>query len=127
MGTRIGVRLVAEVTGLLYDKNGDDLVCAKHVWGYDLSPKSHWYLLAFEKPFPDLGVYGTRKVWNQLRREDFDVARDHVGRLMDELGLCGVTRTKRIRTTKPAPVSERPGPMRWERPHRRSVSLTARA
>jgi putative transposase len=48
-------------------------------------------------------------VWHQLRREDVDVGRDHVGRLMDELGLCGVTRTKKVRTTKPAPESERPG------------------
>ena len=54
-------------------------------------------------------VCGVRKVWHQLRREDVDIGRDHVGRLMDELGLCGVTRTRKVRTTKPAPVSERPG------------------
>ena len=53
-------------------------------------------------------VYGVRKVWHQLRREEFDIGRDQVGRLMDELGLCGVTRTKKVRTTKPAPKSERP-------------------
>jgi putative transposase len=32
-------------------------------------------------------VYGVRKVWRQLRREDFDVARCTVGRLMQRLGL----------------------------------------
>ena len=53
-------------------------------------------------------VYGVRKVWRQLRREDVEVGRDHVGRLMDELGLCGVTRTKKVRTTTPAAESERP-------------------
>jgi len=53
-------------------------------------------------------VYGVRKVWHQLRRDDVEVGRDHVGRLMAELGLCGVTRTKKVRTTKPAPESERP-------------------
>ncbi len=53
-------------------------------------------------------VYGVRKVWHQLRREDVEVGRDHVGRLMAELGLCGVTRTKKVRTTNPAPESERP-------------------
>ena len=42
----------------------------------------------------NVGVYGVREVWRQLRREDFDVGRDRVGRLMDELCLCGVTRTK---------------------------------
>ena len=56
----------------------------------------------------NFGVYGVRKVWHQLRREDVEVGRDHVGRLMAELGLCGVTRTKKVRTTNPAPESERP-------------------
>ena len=56
----------------------------------------------------DRGVYGVRKVWRQLHREDIEVGRDHVGRLMAELGLCGVTRTKKVRTTTPAAVSERP-------------------
>jgi putative transposase len=56
----------------------------------------------------NFAVYGTRKVWRQLCREGFDVGRDRVGRLMADLGLCGATRTKRIRTTHPAPVRERP-------------------
>jgi putative transposase len=56
----------------------------------------------------NFAVYGARKVWRQLRREGVAVGRDRVGRLMDELGLHGVTRTKRVRTTRPAPVSERP-------------------
>jgi putative transposase len=56
----------------------------------------------------NFGVYGVRKVWHQLRREDVEVGRDRVGRLMAALGLCGVTRTKKVRTTNPAPESERP-------------------
>ena len=56
----------------------------------------------------NFGVYGVRKVWHQLRREDVEVGRDRVARLMAELGLCGVTRTKKVRTTNPAPESERP-------------------
>ena len=56
----------------------------------------------------NFAVYGVRKVWHQLRREGFDVGRDRIARLMDELGLSGVTRTRRVRTTIPAPVSERP-------------------
>ncbi len=56
----------------------------------------------------NFAVYGVRKVWHQLRREGFDVGRDRVGRLMAELGLCGATRTKRVRTTIPAPGSQRP-------------------
>ena len=53
-------------------------------------------------------VYGVRKAWRVLRREGIDVGRDQVGRLMRTLGLAGATRTKRIRTTHPAAVSQRP-------------------
>jgi putative transposase len=56
----------------------------------------------------NFAVYGTRKVWRQLTREGVEVGRDRVARLMAELGLCGVTRTKKVRTTTPAPESERP-------------------
>ena len=58
---------------------------------------------------PGRGLYGARKVWLQLRREGFDVARCTVERLMRELGIAGVSATKRRpRTTVPAPDSERP-------------------
>jgi putative transposase len=40
-------------------------------------------------------VYGARKVWRQLRREGFTIARCTVERLMASLGLQGVTRGKR--------------------------------
>ena len=54
------------------------------------------------------GVYGVRKAWRVLRREGLEVGRDHVARLMRRLGIAGATRTKRIRTTKPAPLAQRP-------------------
>ena len=44
-------------------------------------------------------VYGVRKVWRQLEREGFDTARCTVGRLMRDIGIQGVIRGKRIRTT----------------------------
>ena len=46
-------------------------------------------------------VYGVRKVWHQLRREGFDVARCTVARLMKDLGLEGIIRGKKHRTTIP--------------------------
>lgn len=46
------------------------------------------------------GRYGARKVWHQLRREKHDIARCTVERLMQMLGLQGVTRGKK-RTTIP--------------------------
>lgn len=44
-------------------------------------------------------VYGARKVWRQMLREGFAVARCTVERLMADLGLHGVIRGKSIRTT----------------------------
>ncbi len=53
-------------------------------------------------------VYGARKLWRALRRERITVGRDQVGRLMRGLGLRGAVRGKRVRTTVPAQVAERP-------------------
>jgi transposase InsO family protein len=47
----------------------------------------------------NFGVYGVRKVWRQMRREGFDIARCTVERLMREMGLAGVIRGKPVRTT----------------------------
>ena len=47
----------------------------------------------------NFGVYGARKVWRQLSREGFDVARCTVERLMRSLGLAGVIRGKTVKTT----------------------------
>ena len=46
-------------------------------------------------------VYGVRKVWHQMRREGLDVARCTVARLMNDMGLEGVIRGKKARTTIP--------------------------
>jgi transposase InsO family protein len=53
-------------------------------------------------------VYGARKVWRQLKREDVEVARCTVERLMRSLGLAGVRRGKRCRTTTPDTRADRP-------------------
>lgn len=47
----------------------------------------------------NFGVYGVRKVWRQLGREGRGVARCTVARLMLGLGLQGVVRGRRCRTT----------------------------
>jgi putative transposase len=44
-------------------------------------------------------VYGARKIWRQLHREGFQVARCTVERLMGELGIAGAVRGKAKRTT----------------------------
>ncbi|WP_343794962.1 IS3 family transposase, partial [Sphingomonas trueperi] len=54
----------------------------------------------------NFAVYGVRKVWRQMMREGFQVARCTVARLMREMGLAGVIRGKPVRTT----ISDRAAP-----------------
>ncbi len=46
-------------------------------------------------------VYGVRKIWRQLGREGFDIARCTVARLMKSMGIQGIIRGKPHRTTIP--------------------------
>ena len=45
----------------------------------------------------NFAVYGVRKVWRQMRREGFAIARCTVERLMRDMGLHGVIRGKPLR------------------------------
>ena len=47
----------------------------------------------------NFSVYGAEKVWRQLRREQLDVARCTVERLMRTMGLCGAVRGRAFRVT----------------------------
>ena len=53
-------------------------------------------------------VYGARKVWRQLRRENVVTARCTVERLMRTLGLQGVVRGRKCRTTVADESAARP-------------------
>jgi putative transposase len=59
-------------------------------------------------------VYGVRKVWRQLQREGFDIARCTVARLMRMMGLQGIIRGKPVKTT----VSDRSAPCPLDRVNR---------
>ena len=59
-------------------------------------------------------VYGALKIWRQLRREGNDVARCTVERLMRAMGLQGVIRGKRVRTT----ISDKKTPCPLDRVNR---------
>ncbi|MFF3632465.1 IS3 family transposase [Streptomyces sp. NPDC002164] len=54
------------------------------------------------------GAYGARRITRALRRKGHGVARCTVERLMAELGLEGVIRGRRRRTTIPEPSAPRP-------------------
>jgi putative transposase len=53
-------------------------------------------------------LYGARKVWRQLQRDDVEVGRGRVERLMRQEGLVGARRDKSFRTTRPDPTAARP-------------------
>lgn len=79
---------------------------------------------AFKENF---GVYGVRKVWRQLTREGIAVARCTVARLMKAMGLQGVVRGKRMKTTisdtaMPCPLDKVNRRFAAERPNRLWVS-----
>ena len=59
-------------------------------------------------------VYGVRKVWRQLQREGFDIARCTVARLMRMMGLQGIIRGNPIKTT----VSDKSAPCPLDRVNR---------
>jgi len=56
----------------------------------------------------NFGLYGARKVWRQLGREQIVVARCTVERLMRSMGLSGVVRGRKCRTTIADEGAQRP-------------------
>jgi len=60
-------------------------------------------------PTQNFPVYGARKVWRPLNREGLVVARCTVERWRRALGLQGVRRGKRCRTTVAEAAADRPG------------------
>jgi putative transposase len=52
-------------------------------------------------------VYGVHKLWKAARRAGHDIGRDQVGRLMRTLGIQGIRRGRRVRTTRPDERADR--------------------
>jgi putative transposase len=48
-------------------------------------------------------VYGAHKLWKAARRAGHDIGRDQVARLTGELGICGVSRRRKVFTTRADP------------------------
>jgi putative transposase len=53
-------------------------------------------------------VYGAYKLWKAARRAGHEIGRDQVARLMRQAGIVGVSRKRRLRTTRPDPTAPRP-------------------
>jgi putative transposase len=63
----------------------------------------------------NFAVYGIGKVWRQMMREGFLVARCTIERLMHDMGLQGVIRDKPVRTT----ISDKAAPCPLDHVNRR--------
>lgn len=97
-------------------RKNPDLASAREKRDLVLAPEVR---RVFEENFR---VYGVRKVWRQLRREGFDVARCTVERLMRAMDLKGAVRGKPLRTTipdrsRPCPLDRVNRRFRPERPN----------
>ena len=68
-------------------------------------------------------VYGVCKVWRQLRRENIEVARCTVARLMRQMGLKGAVRGKSVKTT----IIDRSVPCPLDRVNRQFQALRPNA
>jgi len=53
-------------------------------------------------------VYGAHKLWKAARRSGHVIGRDQVARLMRAADIHGVSRKRRLRTTRPDPSAPRP-------------------
>jgi transposase InsO family protein len=73
-------------------------------------------------------VYGARKVWRQLKREQIEAARCTVERLMNRLGIQGAVRGATFKTAVPGAVSPGAGSAAMrEWSHRRVLGARAAA
>jgi len=52
-------------------------------------------------------VYGVRKLWKAARRSGMGIGRDQTARLMRSLGIEGVKRSRRVKTTTPDSAATR--------------------
>ena len=52
-------------------------------------------------------VYGTHKLWKAARRAGHEIGRDQIARLMRELSIHGVSRRRKVFTTRPDPDAVR--------------------
>ena len=66
-------------------------------------------------------VYGAHKLWKAARRAGHEIGRDQVARLMRQAGIEGVSRKRRLRTTRPDPTAPRPADLVERGLHRRAT------
>lgn len=103
-GRRLGVELICDVLQVApstyYAANGRP-VSARQVRDSEVAPQ---LLEIWEANY---SVYGVRKLWKAAKRAEINIGRDQTARLMQVLGIEGVRREKRVKTTKRDPAAPR--------------------
>ena len=75
----------------------------------DRSKRDQWLELEIQRVWDEnMQVYGVRKVWRQMKRENIEAARCTVERLMKRLGIEGVRRGSKCWTTISDDALDRP-------------------
>jgi transposase InsO family protein len=78
-------------------------------WASDRSKRDRWLEVEIQRVWDEnKQVYGIRKVWRQLKRENITAARCTVERLMKRLGIEGVRRGAKCWTTISDDAQDRP-------------------
>ena len=103
-GRKLGVELICRVLQVApstYYAARGRVPCARVLNDVALSPQ----LCALWKN--NFQVYGVRKLWKAARRAGINIGRDQTARLMKNLGMRGVLRSKRVKTTTADPRATR--------------------
>jgi len=103
-GRKLGVELICRVLQVApstYYAARGRVPCARALNDVMLSPQ----LCDLWKN--NFQVYGVRKLWKAARRAGINIGRDQTARLMKTLGMRGVLRSKRVKTTRPDPTAVR--------------------
>ncbi len=78
------------------------LPSARRLWDAMLMP------ILFAIWTANFEVYGVRKMWKAMVRAGHDIGRDQTARLMAQLGIRGVRKGRKPKTTKSDPAASRP-------------------
>ncbi len=99
-GRRLGVERICKVLQVApstyYAANGRP-ASARQIRDAEIAPR---LLELWEDNY---SVYGVRKLWKAAQRAGIQIGRDQVARLTKVLGIEGMRREKRVKTTKPDP------------------------
>lgn len=103
-GDELGIEPICEVLGWptsTYYEARDREPSAREIRDQELMPRLRELWEHNRK------VYGVHKLWKAARRDGIDIGRDQTARLMRRMGIRGVSRSRKVRTTRSEPGAVR--------------------